>query len=244
MNLSKYPALNNEYKDTTLSNQVADALCEYIIDKELGPNSKIPNEMELCKIFNVGRTTLREAIKTLVSRNILEIRRGVGTFVSEDTGIAPDPLGFTFINNKYKLAVDLWELRSIVEPDIAAISALRADEASIKELNLIMRKIKKNTTSSKDIGKLDMEFHRKIAESSKNIAIEHIIPIITQSSIINFEIDTSHTYNEMERAHQKIYEAIRTHDSDKAKKEMKKHLDNTLNKICNSYKYKNICENL
>ena len=79
---------------------IADKIIDLIESKELLPGERLPSEQELMKELNVGRGTIREAIKSLVSRNIVEIRRGVGTFVAEKTGVVEDPLGFSFINNK------------------------------------------------------------------------------------------------------------------------------------------------
>ncbi len=62
---------------------IADKIIDLIESKELLPGDRLPSEQELMKELNVGRGTIREAIKSLVSRNIVEIRRGVGTFVAE-----------------------------------------------------------------------------------------------------------------------------------------------------------------
>ena len=75
-------------------------IIDLIESKELLPGERLPSEQELMKELSVGRGTIREAIKSLVSRNIVEIRRGVGTFVAEKTGVVEDPLGFSFINNR------------------------------------------------------------------------------------------------------------------------------------------------
>ena len=63
------------YNGKPLAEQVADYILNYIIDNNLEVGAKIPNEFELGKMINVSRTTIREAIKILVSRQILEIRR-------------------------------------------------------------------------------------------------------------------------------------------------------------------------
>lgn len=62
---------------------MADKIIDLIESKKLLPGERLPSEQELMKELNVGRGTIREAIKSLVSRNIVEIRRGVGTFVAK-----------------------------------------------------------------------------------------------------------------------------------------------------------------
>ena len=65
----------------TLGQQTEDQLMKYILDNQIAIGEKIPNEFELAGIFDVGRSTIREAVKGLVSRGILEVRRGDGTYV-------------------------------------------------------------------------------------------------------------------------------------------------------------------
>ena len=81
----------------TLSAIVANKIENQIICGNWQVGSQIPPEQELMQTFDVSRITIREAIKTLVSRDVLEIRRGCGTFVSAVPGLSDDPLGLRFI---------------------------------------------------------------------------------------------------------------------------------------------------
>ena len=83
----------------SLAGQTADALIAYIVDRGLEQGDRLPNERELSGLLGVGRSTLREAVRMLSSRNILEARQGAGVFVSGNTGVSDDPLGFTFIRS-------------------------------------------------------------------------------------------------------------------------------------------------
>ena len=94
-------------KDRSLAEQVADKLSEMIQEQALAEGQKLPNEFELAELLNVGRGTIREAVKLLVSRNVLEIQRGRGTFVKQSPGVVDDPLGFSYMKDKFKLAQDL-----------------------------------------------------------------------------------------------------------------------------------------
>ena len=108
-----------------LTDRVADEIVRSIIGQKLKPGDKLPNEFELAKTLGVGRSTLREAIKTLVSRSVVEIRRGSGTFVSARSGVSEDPLGLEFLTDKVQVATDLLELRFLVEPRLASLAASR-----------------------------------------------------------------------------------------------------------------------
>ena len=76
-----------------LGAQIEDELMKYILQEPVEPGQKIPNEFELAERFGVGRSTIREAVKGLVSRGILEVRRGSGTYVISTNTLDEDPLG-------------------------------------------------------------------------------------------------------------------------------------------------------
>ena len=81
----------------TLSQNIADKIKTKIMTGEFALGSKLPNENELMDDLNVSRTTIREAVKILISKNILYIERGKGTYVAAIPGLADDPYGFEFI---------------------------------------------------------------------------------------------------------------------------------------------------
>ena len=105
----------------SLAERVADQLAGLIAENKFKKGERLPSEFQLAEAVNVGRGTIREAVKILVSRNIVEIRRGLGTFVSEKTGLTEDPLGLNFVEDKSRLALDLMEVRAMIEQDKASI---------------------------------------------------------------------------------------------------------------------------
>ena len=107
----------------SLAEQAADNIEQLIIENRWTPGEKLPNEMDMVEKLGVGRGTVREAIKILESRNVVEIRRGKGTFVCDNIGKVGDPLGFRFASDKKKLAEDLSDFRAMLEPQIAEIAA-------------------------------------------------------------------------------------------------------------------------
>ena len=94
----------------------ANRLIELILEKGFQPGDKLPNEYELAALLGIGRSAVREAIRQLVSRNILKVRQGAGTFVAQKTGIPEDPLGLTFIGHDPGLALELSDVRMLIEP--------------------------------------------------------------------------------------------------------------------------------
>ena len=111
-------------KSKLLAEQVEDQIYHYILDTPISPGSKLPNEFELGEKFNVGRSTIREAVKLLSSKGIVEVRRGSGTYVLTTALGIGDPLGLSSVQDKTALALDLVNVRLLLEPGIAELSPL------------------------------------------------------------------------------------------------------------------------
>ena len=148
----------------SLPEQVAAQINQLIIDQNIGPEQKLPNEFELAERLNVGRGTIREAVKLLVARNCLEVRRGKGTFVVEKTGQIEDPLGFAYVKDKITLAEDLMELRLRVEPWAAQLAAQRITDEEMPELQARCEEVTRIIRSGEDHGAADKAFHAYIAQ--------------------------------------------------------------------------------
>lgn len=215
-----------------LSEKVANNIKNLIIDHELQPGDKLDNEIKLAKILNVSRSTVREAIKILVSKNILEIKRGKGTFVCKNPGVATDPLGVTFMNKK-DLLLYLFETRLIIEPEIAVLAAQRATEKDIKDLEQAFMKMQKDILEGRDHTETDLDFHNIIANSSQNPIIKRIVPIINDS-IREGYLETKDIPKSGEKVigyHKNVLEAIKKRDTNAVKKHMREHIENGMNEI-------------
>lgn len=214
---------------------IADKIIDLIESKELLPGEKLPSEQELMKELNVGRGTIREAIKSLVSRNIVEIRRGVGTFVAKNTGVVEDPLGFSFIDNKKKLVKDSMDVRLLLEPSIARWAARNATDFEILEIIELSKKIETAILNDENYSDLDVEFHTKIANSSGNLVVENLIPILNTN--IRSLIDVTHAVLKEHTilSHKKIANAIKERDEEMAEQLMREHIEINQNYLDESF---------
>mgnify|MGYP002227439841 CR=1 FL=1 len=120
-------------KKKSLPQKLSEDIIAFILKENLQPGDKLPNETVLSERLNAGRSSVREAMKLLASRNIVTIRQGSGTYIASSPGMVEDPLGLTFIGNKQKLIHDLLEVRFLLEPSIAAMAATRANKKDIKK---------------------------------------------------------------------------------------------------------------
>ena len=117
-----------------LSQQTADRLyTTIVVEQQLQPGEKLPNELELAQQLGVSRATLREAIRTLADRGVLEVHRGRGTFVSQQVEEIGD-FGFSSLEQVRGQLRDLFELRSMFEPRCAALACRRAAPEELSDI--------------------------------------------------------------------------------------------------------------
>ena len=210
--------------ELSLSQKTAEKLVEHIKTSGLKPGDKIPNETELCKTLAVSRSTVREAIKLLVSRNILTIQRGVGTFVSSNPGLTEDPLGLDFIEDKVKVILDLMQFRTIIEPALVKLAALNAGEDEIENLSQLETKIEDAYRANEDTTEYDTQFHITIAKCSHNHVVELIFPILMKTIP---EVNKYTKKSLMEGTisdHRAIIQAIKDRNENLAEALMQQHL--------------------
>lgn len=215
----------------SLSMKVATQIEELIIERKLRVGEKLPNEFELAKQLNVGRGSIREAIKILVSRNVVEIKRGCGTFVCDKPGLVKDPLGFAFTKNRLKLALDIYEFRMIMETEMAALAAERASNEEIKEIERAAMEVEEMCEKGLDHKAKDVFLHELIAKSTKNQVMINIIPVILSGVELFISITDSTLKKETILTHRMIVDAIKERNPEKAKIAMTKHIEANIHKI-------------
>lgn len=118
----------------TLGQKTEDRLMKYILDKPVKIGERIPTEGELTELFEVGRSTVRGAVKGLVTRGVLEVRRGDGTYVISTIYMENDVLEFGNVEDRYRLALDLFDVRLMIEPEIVTWACRKATEEQIQKL--------------------------------------------------------------------------------------------------------------
>lgn len=153
-------------KEKTLSQRIAERIIKYILEENLQPGDKLPNETVMCERLNVGRSSLREAMRALASRNVITIRQGSGSYVSATPGMIDDPFGLTFVEDKQKMIKDLMEIRFLIEPSIAAM-ALSSKNIVVPKLVPIINSSIPLISDSKEYTLRDetIETHREIADA-------------------------------------------------------------------------------
>lgn len=162
-----------------LSEQTSDRLYEMIVEEHrYAPGSKLPNENELSEELQVSRTTLREAISFLVTQDLLEVRRGKGTFVTEQ--LPAKGLDLTSLANMRSRvrAEDLFEMRLIFEPATVALACQRATDEELKQIEKKALYVEEAAAANGDWPLADQEFHWAIIKASHNEYMRRLYPII------------------------------------------------------------------
>lgn len=207
-----------------LGSQVEDELMNFILQEPVGIGEKVPNEFELAEKFGVGRSTIREAVKGLVSKGVLEVRRGSGTYVISTTSLENDPLGLAKFQDKYKLALELFDVRLMLEPDIASLASEYATKEEKEQLKSLCDEVEQLYLNGKNHISKDIEFHTCIARCSKNRVVETLIPVINSAVMTFANLTHRSLMQETIDTHRAITNAILEGDGIGAKCAMIMHL--------------------
>ena len=161
-----------------LSQRTAERLYTQIaVERRMAPGEKLPNEVELSQRLGVSRATLREALRALTTQGV---RRGKGTFVSEQAG-ATDPFGFDRLDRVKGQLRDLFELRGIVEPQAARLACRRATETELEEILARGAEVEDCIRAGRDRTAADREFHTAIVRATHNEYMLRLLPLIHQA---------------------------------------------------------------
>lgn len=213
---------------------VSETIVEQILNKSWKAGEKIPGENELAAMFNVSRTSIRQAISQLVGKGILSIKRGEGTYVNE---ILPKD----FFGNLRQLFImeipkylEVQEFRKIIEPSIAYYAAIKAEAKDIEALEKCVKKQMEYASKGnfKSYAKEDLKFHKLLADCVKNGMIQKTFDILWELMDCAMEYTTiiTGTTNGVE-FHRKICDCIRKRDQRSAFHVMEEHIENNIKAI-------------
>jgi GntR family transcriptional repressor for pyruvate dehydrogenase complex len=214
-------------KTENLTSQVFEQLKDQIITGKWKPGYKIPSENELAEIFNVSRMTVREALQALVALDLLEKKRGRGTFVKNSFTESFISSLLPLIQFDRSQAAYMHEYRKIVEVGSIELVVERASLEDIQRLKNILEEMKKYRQNNLEKFALeDVSFHLALSQITKN-------PIIIRANFVIKDFFRNHMIKIVEAMgtesglyfHEKIIQAIEKGNKEEAKQLMKKHLE-------------------
>ena len=218
------------YRTNALSVRIADQLTEMIVQQKFRPGDKLPNELELSEKLRVSRTTLREALRILTTRGLVEVRRGIGTFVTRSQTIHAD-YDVLKIQNTNVNVKDLYEMRLMFEPQAAYYACLRASD---EELETIFRygELDEQMIRSRDPqwDEYEQKFHNAIASATHNPFITSLLPVFNRAihQGIILANESPQAAEQTLHDHRLLMQYLRERYSEGAKAAMHLHIINTM----------------
>ena len=215
-----------------MAQSVAEEVRGLIMQGGMSAGDKLPTESELMARFQVGRSTIREAIKQLQAENVVVIRHGKGSFVADRTGIGKDPLGLSF-EEQSRVLRELMEVRLLLEPGIAGEAAARRTQTDVEAMRASIRDMSRAHDAGEDYERFDYGFHMSMAESVHNGVLQRMYPVIFEAIKQGYR-RTAHVHGSAQVAlayHREILDAIERGDASAASETTRQHILQALKDI-------------
>jgi GntR family transcriptional repressor for pyruvate dehydrogenase complex len=195
------------------------------IAEELKPGDLLPPERQLVQMLGVSRSSVRDAIRSLELRGLLEPRQGIGTVVCSPDAAPDNPLA-TALLEKRKMVADLLDMRNMIEPPLAGRAALHISRDEIAEMEEILVRQEAKVRGGNLGIEEDSEFHYSIALASNNTAVLKVVDVL-----MDLLRETRERTLQVERrqekslaGHHRILSALKRGDAAAAEAAMRQHL--------------------
>ena len=218
-------------KDITLSQEIEQKIEQAILAKQFQPGEKLPTEKELCEMFGVSRTALREALQMLSSRGLIYVKKGSGIYVedySASNAMRPMQM-YLELNFDRNYLRHIVQVRKMLEPQVAGLAALCRTEEDIAAFHKNQEDlIKCPVTDYKREGELDRDFHIILAKATQNpmvpMIVEPIFQVMPRIKLLVYKVVKKAKEAALDY-HALIAEAVIEQDEQRAVRLMKEHLE-------------------
>lgn len=215
-------------RTSRLYEQIVQQIEESVLNGSLKPGDQLPAERELAQRLGVSRTAVREAVKALREKGLVEAYSGRGTFITDGTSHAARQSFDLMVKiGQQESSTHLAELRLILEPGIAALAAERIEEeylAAMREAVAVMDRAQKDPAAYIEA---DLDFHLAMAETVANplilSLIDSIVGLLREQRIKIFNVEGGPQRGQVH--HKRILEAMERRDPEMARNAMRAHLE-------------------
>jgi GntR family transcriptional repressor for pyruvate dehydrogenase complex len=216
---------------TTVAEEIVKRLTSMILDTGLKPGHKLPSERELMARLNVGRSSLREGIRTLSALGMVKVVGGSGTFVANgDLTALTQPLSWRLLMNEHT-AREVIEARRVVEVELAHLAAERATPEDLASIGRCLEAMRGSSTDTEYL-QSDLDFHLAVAAAGHNQVLYNVLEtlrlVIRAWMLESFRYaDTRRHYlnGQAVQDHAEIYDSICNHDAEAARRIVANRLD-------------------
>ncbi len=199
-----------------LTDEAIEKIKSMIVSDTLQPGDRLPREADLAAELGLSRSSLREAVKALSLMNILDVRRGDGTYV---TSLQPplllEALSFIVDFHRDATVLEFLEVRRILEPEAAAMAAKRISPAEIAGLRELLDRLGPDP-EVEDLVANDLEFHRRISACSGNTVLTSLLDSLSgptlRARVWRGLTQTGATQRTLAE-HRAILDALESHDA-------------------------------
>jgi len=215
-------------RTSRLYEQIVEQVEQSILKGQLKPGDQLPAERDLAQSFGVSRTAVREAVKTLREKGLVEAYTGRGTFVTNGTSNAiRQSLDLMFRVSQQEGSIHLAELRQVLEPEIAALAASRIEDQLLATMREAVTAMDRSLQDPDSYIEADLDFHLAMAEAVGNPLIlsllDSIVGLLREQRSRIFSVDGGPERGQFH--HKRILQAIERRDPDSARDAMRAHLE-------------------
>lgn len=220
---ARFPHVQREPR---LSDKVAELILESILSDRLSVGEKLPSERELGEQFGVSRTVIREAVRALAAKGVIEVRSGSGLRVATVSANAVAESMSLYLRGGSVAFEKVQEVRALLEVHLAGLAADRSTRNDIRALSEIHSRMQQDQADVEALASYDLEFHRLIAAATQNELFLLLLDSIGTSLIDIRRSNLSSGATPMTLGqHEAILERIKARDAEGARAAMKRHLE-------------------
>jgi len=215
-------------RTSRLYEQIVQQIEESIVRGELKRGDQLPAERELAQRFGVSRTAVREAVKALREKGLVEAYSGRGTFITDGTTQAVrQSLDLMVKIGRSEGSIHVAEVRAILEPEIAALAATRIQESELATMREAVAVMDRAGQDPDAYIEADLDFHLALAEGAANPLIlsllDSIVGLLREQRLRVFRVPGGPERGQFH--HKRILEAVERHAADDARQAMREHLE-------------------
>lgn len=225
---------NRKFGRRARHSRIAHELGRRIVGGVYAPGALLPSDRSISEELDVSRTALREAFKVLTAKGLIESRQKVGTRVMDRKDwnmLDPDVLGWCFaVKPSAEFLQSLFEMRRVVEPAAAAMTAERRTDEQLAEIEAAYHSMERAAPDMDEMLTTDLRFHLSILNSTGNDFMVTLGMMIETALISSFSLSSSipSAFADALEGHKAIYLGIRNRDPKRARFEMETLLDKAI----------------
>jgi GntR family transcriptional repressor for pyruvate dehydrogenase complex len=216
-----------------VTTEIARKLLDFLLAGHFSPGDRLPSERQLAQELGVGRSVVREALKSLTLLGIVDVRQGDGTFLrSTESELLPHAVGWGLLLGTRRTRHFI-EARQYIEVIVAGLAAERRDEADLADLERHLTAMYAAEGDPEAFFAADIAFHLRMAEAARNEAFLQILASIRTLVKVwsNYVVTESVRVADLADEHRTVFVAIAAGDPDGARAAMQDHMERALGRL-------------